>query len=136
VRPVTAPTAAKLLATLEIITRGTLLGKRFRLERTVVHIGRRPDSDVRLDDDTVSGSHATLSRRKSGWVLSDHGSTNGTYIDGERLVGERELSATATELRFGGIKMLFRPIAVGADADATSTRAVVGVSSQPARKKR
>jgi pSer/pThr/pTyr-binding forkhead associated (FHA) protein len=134
-RPTPTTAMAKLLATLEIISRGALLGKRFRLERTVAHIGRSPDNDVRLDDDTVSGSHATLARRKSGWVLTDHGSTNGTYIDGERLSGERQLPTGATELRFGGIKMVFRQIAGGAETDATSTRAVVGVSSQ-SRKRR
>jgi pSer/pThr/pTyr-binding forkhead associated (FHA) protein len=132
----TAPSGPKLLATLEIITRGVLQGKRFRIERPVTNVGRAPHNDVHLDDDTVSGSHATLTRRKSGWVITDHGSTNGTYVEGERMAGERELPAGVSELRFGGVKMVFRPIAGGPDADATSTRAVVGVSLKPSRKTR
>jgi pSer/pThr/pTyr-binding forkhead associated (FHA) protein len=136
IRPPTMPTPGKLLATLEIINEGTLKGKRFRLERPIVHVGRAPHNDVLLSDDTVSGSHATLARRGSGWVLTDHGSTNGTYVDGERLTGERVLPAGAAELRFGGVKMVFRPIASGTESDATSTRAVVGVSLQSSRKKR
>ncbi|MDQ3950091.1 MAG: FHA domain-containing protein [Gemmatimonadota bacterium] len=123
----------KLLATLEIINEGLLKGTRFRLERPVANVGRNPNNDVKLDDDTVSGSHATLARRTSGWVLLDHGSTNGTYVDGDRITGERQL-AGAAELRFGGVKMLFRPIAHGSDADTKKTRAVVGVSLEQSRK--
>jgi pSer/pThr/pTyr-binding forkhead associated (FHA) protein len=133
--PSSAPLAAasKLLATLEIINEGLLKGKRFRLERPVASVGRNPQNDVHLGDDTVSGSHATLTRRTSGWVLVDHGSTNGTYVDGERISGERQL-AGATELRFGGVKMLFRPISGGDEADTKKTRAVVGVSLEQSRK--
>jgi pSer/pThr/pTyr-binding forkhead associated (FHA) protein len=127
-----APTA-KLLATLEIINEGLLKGKRFRLERPVAQVGRNPHNDVKLDDDTVSGSHATLTRRTSSWVVVDHGSTNGTYVDGERVKGERQLAGVA-ELRFGGVKMLFRPIASGAGEDTKKTRPVVGVSLEQSRK--
>jgi pSer/pThr/pTyr-binding forkhead associated (FHA) protein len=125
-----------LLATLEIITRGVLRGKRFRIEHPVARVGRAPHNDVHLDDDTVSGSHATLTRRDSGWVLTDHDSTNGTYVEGERLTGERELPTGGAELRFGGIKMVFRPIGGRSEPDGASTRAVVGVSLGQSRKKR
>ncbi len=123
----------KLLATLEIINEGLNKGKRFRLERPVANVGRNPHNDVQLGDDTVSGSHATLTKRTSGWVLLDHGSTNGTYVDGERIAGERQL-AGAAELRFGGVKMLFRPLGTGSDADTKKTRAVVGVSLEQSKK--
>jgi pSer/pThr/pTyr-binding forkhead associated (FHA) protein len=131
--PLTA--SPRLLATLEIINEGVLKGTRFRLERPVANVGRNPHNDVKLEDDTVSGSHATLSRRTSGWVLLDHGSTNGTYVDGERISGERQLAGVA-ELRFGGVKMVFRPISGGASEDTKKTRAVVGVSlDKPRRSK-
>ena len=123
----------KLLATLEIINEGVLKGTRFRLERPVAHVGRHSDNEVHLADDTVSGSHATLARRGSGWVLTDHGSTNGTYVDGERITGDREVPGVA-ELRFGGVKMVFRPIGgLGGEPDTKNTKAVVGVSLEPAR---
>jgi hypothetical protein len=125
--------APRLLATLEIINEGLLKGTRFRLERSVANVGRNPHNEVKLDDDTVSGSHATLTRRTSGWVLLDHGSTNGTYVDGERITGERQLAGVA-ELRFGGVKMLFRPIGSGSGEDTKRTRAVVGVSLEQSRK--
>lgn len=125
--------APKLLATLEIINEGLLKGKRFRLERSVANVGRNPHNDVQLGDDTVSGSHATLTRRTSGWVLLDHGSTNGTYVDGERITGERQLAGVA-ELRFGGVKMLFRPIGDGNDSGTKKTKAVVGVSLEQSKR--
>jgi pSer/pThr/pTyr-binding forkhead associated (FHA) protein len=129
--PLTA--TSQLLATLEIINEGLLKGTRFRLERPTANVGRNLHNDVRLDDDTVSGSHATLTRRTSGWVLLDHSSTNGTYVDGERITGERQLAGVA-ELRFGGVKMVFRPIAPNGSADTKKTKAVVGVSLEQSRK--
>lgn len=129
--PLTA--TPKLLATLEIINEGLLKGTRFRLERPVANVGRNPHNDVKLEDDTVSGSHATLTRRTSGWVLLDHGSTNGTYVDGDRITGERQLAGVA-ELRFGGVKMVFRPISAGPAEDTKKTRAVVGASLEKTRK--
>ena len=121
------PAPVVLLATLEIINEGAGKGTRFRLERPIAHIGRGASNEVRLRDESVSGSHATLTRRGSQWVVLDLGSTNGTYVDGERISGERVLHGVS-EIRFGGIKMVFRPIAgSAADDDVMSTRAIVGI---------
>jgi pSer/pThr/pTyr-binding forkhead associated (FHA) protein len=120
------PLPLPLLATLEIINEGPLKGTRFRLERPVAHIGRGPSNEIRLRDESVSGSHATLTRRGAQWVVLDLGSTNGTYVDGDRITGERVI-AGVSEVRFGGIKMVFRPIAGSADDDLMSTRAIVGI---------
>jgi len=121
-----APAPPVLLATLEIINEGPLKGTRFRIERPVAHVGRGASNEIRLRDESVSGSHATLTKRGAQWVVLDLGSTNGTYVDGERITGERAL-AGVSEIRFGGIKMVFRPIAGSADDDIMSTRAIVGV---------
>ena len=104
---------------------GVLKGVRFRIERPVAHIGRGQHNDVRINDGSVSASHATLTRRGGSWVVLDLGSTNGTYVEGERIAGERRLTGV-TELRFGNVKLMFRPIAGGGNDDA-STRALVGV---------
>jgi pSer/pThr/pTyr-binding forkhead associated (FHA) protein len=116
---------ATLFATLEGLNEGVLKGVRFRIERPVAHIGRGQHNDVRIKDGSVSASHATLTRRGGSWVVLDLGSTNGTYVEGERIAGERRLTGV-TELRFGNVKLMFRPIAGGGDDDA-STRALVGV---------
>lgn len=119
------PDAPRLLATLEVLNKGVHEGTRFRIERPVAQVGRSRQSDVRLEDDSVSGSHATIMRRSVGWVVIDLDSTNGTYVDGIRIDGEHALGGPC-ELRFGGIKTLFRPIA-GTAPDDTSTRVIVGV---------
>lgn len=122
-------TGSTLFATLEIVNTGPLQGTRFRIERPVAHVGRGAHNDVRLKDDSVSGAHATLTRRATGWVVLDLGSTNGTYVDGERVAAERRLEH-GCELRFGNVKLVFRAMQ-GADRDEASTRALVGVPEGP-----
>lgn len=96
------------LATMEVLTEGPLKGACFPVERPVIHVGRSAENDIRLADDSVSGAHATLLRRGSLWHLIDLASTNGTFVDGRRIDGEAVIHGTA-ELRFGGIKVTFRP---------------------------
>ena len=54
-------------------------------------IGRAPDSDVRLDDGAASAKHARVGRQGRHWMIEDLGSSNGTFVDGQRLVGKRRL---------------------------------------------
>jgi pSer/pThr/pTyr-binding forkhead associated (FHA) protein len=112
VAPLTRPDSSdadrRALATMEVVSDGPLLGARFPVERPVIHIGRSAENDVRLADDSVSGAHATLLRRGSVWHLIDLASTNGTFVDGRRIDGEAIIQGSA-ELRFGGIKVTFRP---------------------------
>ena len=55
-------------------------------------LGRDPQGDVVLDDARVSWRHATIRRGGRGWVIEDHGSTNGTYVQGQR-VQQTEIAA-------------------------------------------
>jgi pSer/pThr/pTyr-binding forkhead associated (FHA) protein len=130
-RPPVAPVERPaLLATLEVLTRGLQEGKRFRIERPIVQIGRGTHNDVHLADDSVSGSHATLMRRGADWHLLDLGSRNGSYVDGARVT-EQQL-ASGCELRLGNVKLLFRAIAA-APADDGSTRGIVGLTEEQLR---
>ena len=73
-----------------------------------VTIGRDADCTICIDwDDRVSGLHAELARKGSHWIVVDDGlSTNGTFVNGERVVGRRrlhdydELSAGETTIAF------------------------------------
>ncbi len=129
--PARPAAAGPLLATLEVLNEGAWKGERFRIERPVVNIGRSQQNDISFRDESVSGTHASLSRRATGWFLLDVGSTNGTYVDGARVSQEVRLPG-ACELRFGNIKVVFRPIA-GASADEGSTRVIVGLPEDPSR---
>lgn len=124
-----------LLATLELLNNGALKGRRFRITRPLLHVGRGTHNDVTLGDKSVSSTHAKLQRRANEWFIVDAESRNGTYVDGERVSGERKLPA-ACELRFGGVKALFRALAAGQQEEDPSTRAVVGIMDAGIEKKR
>jgi pSer/pThr/pTyr-binding forkhead associated (FHA) protein len=71
-----------------VITQGSLAGTSVPLRDQPITIGRAPDSTIVLDDDYVSHRHAQLTPDNKGrWVLEDLGSTNGTYIDRQRITG-------------------------------------------------
>jgi len=100
-------------ASLEII-RGPFTGASFQMARPVCSIGRGEQSDVRLRDESVSTSHATLLRKGQTWYVVDLRSVNGTFVDGYRIAGERELPTGAT-LRVGSVELLFRSFSNGAE---------------------
>lgn len=104
-----APEAGALLATLEVRSPGALEGERFRIERAAAHLGRGAHNDVRLDDASVAGTHATLLRRGSVWFVLDLGSADGTYVEGERVEGERVLPRACT-LRVGNLTLAFQAV--------------------------
>ena len=79
----------------------------------LAHVGRGAHNDVRLTDESVSETHAKLQRRDDGWYAVDMNSTNGTYVGGSRVKGERRLDGTP-DVRFGGVKMRFTAADLGA----------------------
>jgi pSer/pThr/pTyr-binding forkhead associated (FHA) protein len=95
-------------ASLEIV-RGPFTGACFQVERAVCSIGRGDENDVRIRDDTVSLTHATLLRKGGAWFVVDLRSMNGTFVDGSRVSGERELHPGAC-VRVGAVELVFRAI--------------------------
>ena len=63
--------------------RGPNAGARFLLDKDLVTVGRHPDSDIFLDDITVSRRHAEFRRATGTFVVADVGSLNGTYVNGK-----------------------------------------------------
>jgi pSer/pThr/pTyr-binding forkhead associated (FHA) protein len=119
-----------VLATLEALNEGAAKGSRTPLRTPLAHVGRGAHNDVRLADESVSETHAKLQRRGDGWYLVDMGSTNGSYVGGTRVQGERRLDGTP-DLRFGGVKMRFIPAgAASADVEPKGTRAIAAVDRQ------
>lgn len=95
-------------ATLATLSNGLLWRTEFRINRPVAAIGRGEQNDVRIVDESVSASHATLVRKGGTWFVLDLGSSNGTFVNGLRVAGERELPPGAT-LTLGNVKLTFRP---------------------------
>ena len=109
-----------VLAVLEVLNEGPSKGVRYQIRTALAHIGRGADCDVRLTDESVSENHAKIQRRGDGWYAVDMNSTNGTWVDGSRVTGERKLEG-APDIRFGGVKLRFIP--AGMSEEALSARA-------------
>jgi pSer/pThr/pTyr-binding forkhead associated (FHA) protein len=92
-------------AALVVRAGGGRVGESFALERDRMTIGRRPDSDVFLDDVTVSRDHALIVRRGEEFHLDDLGSLNGTYVNRRRI--ESHHLADGDELQVGKYKLTF-----------------------------
>jgi FHA domain len=92
-------------AALVIRAGGGRVGESFALDHDRMTIGRRPDSDVFLDDVTVSRDHALLVRRGGEHYLDDLGSLNGTYVNRQRVDSHR--LADGDELQIGKFKLTF-----------------------------
>ena len=68
-----------------VVKRGPNAGSRFLLDQDVTTAGRHPDSDIFLDDVTVSRRHAEFHREGGGFAVHDVGSLNGTYVNREPI---------------------------------------------------
>jgi len=120
--PAPVPDAHPVLATLEIMHEGPRRGERIEIREPLVHVGRGAHNDVAFADDSISDTHAKLQLRDDGWYVVDAGSTNGTFVGGVRITGERRLEGTP-DLRFGGMRVRFHS-AVEPAAAAGGTRRV------------
>ncbi len=88
-----------------VVKRGPNAGSNFVIDKDVTTAGRHPESDIFLDDVTVSRRHAEIRRRDDRFFVRDLGSLNGTYVNRER-VDETEL-ASGDELQIGKFKLVF-----------------------------
>jgi pSer/pThr/pTyr-binding forkhead associated (FHA) protein len=70
----------------------------------------------------VSATHATLLRKGTAWFVVDLRSANGTFVDGLRIAGERELTS-GSRLKLGRVELMFRALDGGAEAAAADKRA-------------
>lgn len=110
-----------------IVTSGPAVGTRFPIEHNITTIGRDPESDIWLNDPTVSRRHAVIHRQGGKFLVRDSGSTNGTFIQRARINSEVPLSSY-TELGFAIFRFLF--IEGGQDAGKTMRKASLPVRSR------
>ncbi|MFD5630386.1 MULTISPECIES: FHA domain-containing protein [unclassified Streptomyces] len=69
-----------------VVSEGTLTGTTVALQGQTISLGRAHDSTIVLDDDYASSRHARIYPDRDGqWIVEDLGSTNGTYLDRNRL---------------------------------------------------
>jgi FHA domain/zinc-ribbon domain len=99
-----------------VVKRGPNAGSRFLLDQDVTTAGRHPDSDIFLDDVTVSRRHAEFRREGSGYTVHDVGSLNGTYVNREPI-DAAQLSG-GDEVQIGKFRLVYLTAAVRAGASA------------------
>ncbi len=116
-----APAPGGVLANL-VVRSGALKGRRLAIRVPIVNVGRAEYNDLVLPDESVSTTHAKLQRREGVWVLVDLDSTNGCFVDAERVQGEMPLAPGAL-IRFGEVQVLFEPTDDSVDvAKGSSTK--------------
>lgn len=89
-----------------LVVRGPNQGSKYLLERETVSAGRHPQSDIFLDDVTVSRNHARFTQHSGHYWLSDLNSLNGTYVNRTLIDGEVALR-TGDEVQIGKFRLVF-----------------------------
>jgi hypothetical protein len=92
-------------AALLVVRKGPNEGSKYLLDAEVTRAGRHPESDIFLDDITVSRRHAEIIRRADGFHVLDVGSLNGTYVNRDRV--EETKLTNGDELQIGKFKLVF-----------------------------
>ena len=88
-----------------VVRNGSQAGTALDLDAMVTHLGRHPDSEINLDDITVSRRHAEIARTNRGYVVRDVGSLNGTFVNGERI--DEMVLQQGDELQVGKFRLVF-----------------------------
>jgi hypothetical protein len=88
-----------------VVRRGPNAGSRFLLDSDLTLVGRHPESDIFLDDVTVSRRHAEFYRQGGRFTVRDVGSLNGTYVNRERIE-ETDLNS-GDEVQVGKFRLVF-----------------------------
>jgi pSer/pThr/pTyr-binding forkhead associated (FHA) protein len=88
-----------------VVQRGPGAGSRFLLDKDVTTAGRHADSEIFLDDVTVSRRHATFTREGATFTVSDAGSLNGTYVNRDRI--DTVVLKDTDEVQIGKYRLVF-----------------------------
>jgi pSer/pThr/pTyr-binding forkhead associated (FHA) protein len=88
-----------------VVKRGPNAGSRFLLDQATTSAGRHPDSDIFLDDVTVSRRHAEFRLGDNDFQVVDVGSLNGTYVNREPV--DSAVLANGDEVQIGKFRLVF-----------------------------
>jgi hypothetical protein len=120
-----------------IVKKGPNPGQAYPIFADRINIGRDPMSDIIFKDPEVSRKHLILTKSGSNYILQDLGSTNGTFIDGQRLQGNTIALQPGQEIALGGaITLIYKVdeelgnLAVDAHVPTTETPLPEFISSE------
>ena len=95
------PTGSAML----VVQKGPSAGSRFLLDQDEVTAGRHNDSEIFLDDVTVSRRHAVFTRDGAEFSVADAGSLNGTYVNRDRI--DKVILRDSDEVQIGKYRLVF-----------------------------
>jgi predicted component of type VI protein secretion system len=101
-------------------------GKSFELAKNELYIGRDINNDIVINDSEISRKHARLILQAGGYVLEDLGSTNGSFVNGQRLMGPHVLRPGEMVMFGENVSLAFE---AGYDPDATMVAGAVQTST-------
>ncbi len=94
-----------------VIRKGPQVGQVFHLDAQSLIIGRDPMSDITINDPEISRQHARLSRTDDGFQIEDLGSTNGTFVNGQRLGSEPFALQPGQAINMGsGVRLMYEMV--------------------------
>ncbi|HEY3343648.1 MAG TPA: FHA domain-containing protein [Anaerolineaceae bacterium] len=99
-----------------VMNAGPTPGKEYPLDKNEVFIGRDLTNDIVINDAEVSRRHARLVAQAGGYILEDLGSTNGTFVNGQRLMGPYILRAGETVTLGEHVSLAFTEVQIDPDA--------------------
>lgn len=112
-----------------VMRSGPTPGKNFELNKNEIYIGRDVNNDIIINDAEISRKHARVILQAGGYVLEDLGSTNGTFVNGHRLMGPHVLRPGELVLLGENVSLAFE---TSIDAYATLAAAPVDEYLPPA----
>jgi pSer/pThr/pTyr-binding forkhead associated (FHA) protein len=120
-----APTPALHRAMLVGLS-GHVRDSRYLLDRPEHQVGRGPDNDIWLDDVTIGKQHAVLERADSDWLVTDHGTVGGTWVNG--IPRHCAVLEGGDVVRFGAFEFAFVALDLArcADRSAQTARSEAG----------
>src|SRR5271157_559028 len=121
-----------MITTYRLVMRGgPTVGKSFPLEKSEIFIGRDLSNDIVINDGEVSRRHTRLFLQGSNYVVEDLGSTNGTSVNGQRLMGPYILRPGEVITVGEHVNLVFEAVQSDPDATVASAAARVPVPDQP-----
>jgi len=110
-----------------VMRSGPTPGKAYPLSKSEIYIGRDVSNDIAVNDPEISRKHARLTLQGDTFVVEDLGSTNGTFVDAQRLMGPHVLR-TGELIMFGeNVGMVYEAVAY----DPNATVVAAGQAPQP-----